>query len=301
VIYLAGWLTAKGDLVRDFKACFAPFAVIMGLICVLIIKQPDLGTTIVVAVTMLSVYFIAGADMRYVLTVGAGASLFAWYMAHSSSYRSARLLAFTDPWKDPYGNGYHIIQALMALGAGGVVGVGFGNSVQKGVLPAPHTDSILAVIGEEVGLAGTVGILLLFLVLAYRGMRAANTAPDKFGRLMAAGITCWITFQALLNYAVITSSVPFTGVPLPFISYGGTSLIVSMAAMGILLNISRYSTGEATARVGSDHRRGDRRPRVPRVIDHPAAERKAGRARGATAHFRSLGRPQPRDGRPAGG
>jgi cell division protein FtsW len=272
VLYLASWLATKGDQVRGFKTCTFPFSVILGLIAILIVRQPDLGTTIVVTVTGLCVFFVAGANLRHVALIGAGASGIAWIMAHSSSYRYDRLMAFTDPWKDPTGTGYHTIQVLMALGSGGAFGRGLGNSVQKDVLPAPHTDSILAVIGEEWGLIGTVGVLLLFVILAYRGLRIATSAPDNFGRLLAAGITSWITFQALMNFAVITSSVPFTGVPLPFISYGGTSLIISMAAMGILLNISRHSAGEAVAHRGSDHRRGDGRTRVPRVIDHPAPQ-----------------------------
>jgi cell division protein FtsW len=243
------------------------------------------------------VYFVAGADWRHIGSVGIGSALIAWYLAHSESYRAQRLLAFTDPWKDPLTTGYHTIQALMALGSGGIVGVGFGNSVQKNFLPAPHTDSILAVIGEEMGLLGTIGVLLLYAVIAYRGMRISMTAPDRFGRLLAAGITCWITFQALLNYGVITSSVPFTGVPLPFISYGGTSLVVSMAAMGILLNISRYATGEGLARTRSDNGRGNRRPRVPRVIDHPAPDRVPKR-RPSTPRVTALGSPRGSEGGP---
>jgi cell division protein FtsW len=297
VLYLAAWLASKGEAVRDFKTCFFPFALISGFICLLIIRQPDLGTTIVVAATMLSVYFIAGAELKHMSLAGGGAVCVAWVLAHSSSYRYDRLMAFTNPWSDPYRTGFHTIQALMALGTGGVFGSGFGNSVQKAVLPAPHTDSILAVIGEEFGLVGTVGILLLFLVIAYRGIRISMTAPDKFGRLLASGITCWITFQALLNYGVITSSVPFTGVPLPFVSYGGTALIVSMAAMGILLNISRYATGEVGARQSSDYGRRDGGPRVPRVVDHPAPDRTRGRRRQqAGATFRTLGKPRRREG-----
>jgi hypothetical protein len=145
-----------------------------------------------------------------------------------------------------------------------------GNSIQKDVLPAPHTDSILAVIGEEWGLIGTIAVLLLFVVVAYRGLRIAMSAPDSFGRILAAGITSWITFQALMNFAVITSSVPFTGVPLPFISYGGTSLVITMAAMGILLNISKHAAGGSLARNSTHNGRGDGRPRVPGVVDHPA-------------------------------
>lgn len=270
VIYMASWLTSKGDLVRDFKACFVPFMMILGVVAILIIRQPDLGTTIVICVTMFAIFFLAGGAMKHLAIIGGLAVSGAWFLAHNSSYRTDRLSAFMNPWKDPTGTGYHTVQVLLALGNGGLLGRGLGNSVQKDILPAPHTDSILAVIGEEWGLIGTVVVLLLFIIVAYRGLRISMRAPDNFGRLLAAGITCWITFQALINYAVITSSVPFTGVPLPFISYGGTSLIITMAAMGILLNISRHTSGEALARQYPHHGRGDGRTRVPRVINHPA-------------------------------
>jgi cell division protein FtsW (lipid II flippase) len=209
-----------------------------------------------------------------------------------ASYRSGRLTAFLDPWKDPTGVGYHTIQALLALGSGGLFGKGLGNSIQKDVLPAPHTDSILAIIGEEFGLLGTLLVLALFVIIAYRGMRIAMRAPDGFGRLLAAGITSWITLQALMNFAVITSSVPFTGVPLPFVSYGGTSMIIGMAAFGILMNISRHSTGEGFARAHLDNRRGHRRTRLPRVVGHPTPQgRDSGAADGEAIrrHSRRVG------------
>jgi cell division protein FtsW len=269
VIYMAAWLASKGDRVRDFSACLVPFSMIVGLVALLIVRQPDLGTTIVVTVTMLSVYFVAGANLSHLASVALGSCGVAWMLAHSSSYRYDRLTAFLNPWKDPSGVGYHTVQALYALGSGGAFGRGLGNSLQKYVLPAPHTDSILAVIGEEWGLLGSVTVLLLFVVIAYRGVRVAATAPDPFGRLLAVGITGWISFQAIMNFAVITSSVPFTGVPLPFVSYGGTSLVIGMTAIGILLNISRHSTGEAFDRGLSDHGRGNGGTRLPRVIDHP--------------------------------
>ena len=269
VVYLAAWLTSKGERVRDFKACFVPFSMMVGTIALVIIKQPDLGTSMVVAVTALAVFFVAGADLAQLGAACLGASGFAWLLMHSAGYRHDRLAAFLDPWHDPTGVGYHAIQALLALRYGGLFGQGLGDSIQKYVLPAPHTDSILAVIGEEWGLVGTLAVLLLFLVVAYRGMRIASAAPDGFGRLLAVGITSWITFQALLNFAVITSSVPFTGVPLPFISYGGTSLVISMAAIGILLNISRHASGEGFAHQDVDHRRGNRGTRIPRAVRHP--------------------------------
>jgi cell division protein FtsW len=270
ILYVSAWLSNKGDSVRDFKHTVFPFALILGLVAMLILKEPDLGTTVVVVATMICILFIAGADVVQLLGLGAFSSLLAWTWLQRSSYTMSRLLAFQNPWQDARGAGYHTIQALLALGSGGIIGQGLGNSIQKDVLPAPHTDSILAVIGEEWGLVGTVGVLLLFLVIAYRGLRIAITAPDPFGRLVATGITSWITIQALMNFGVITSSVPFTGVPLPFISYGGTSLVITMAAMGILLNISRHASGPARAQdnIGDRGRHG--RTRVPRVIDNPA-------------------------------
>jgi cell division protein FtsW len=291
VIYLASWLTAKGERVRDFKAGFFPFAVIAALVAVLILKQPDLGTTIVVAATMFSVFFLAGANLKHVLYVGAGASVVAWYLAHGS-YRSGRLAAFMDPWKYATGAGYHTIQVLLALGAGGIFGRGLGNSIQKDVLPAPHTDSILAVIGEEWGLIGTVIVLLLFVIIAYRGLRIATNAPDGFGRLLAGGITCWITFQALMNFGVITSSVPFTGVPLPFVSYGGTATVITMAAMGILLNISRHTSGEILAQRDPDNGRGNGGARLPSPLPDSPAHRGEPVSIGPAAARRARGRVQ---------
>jgi cell division protein FtsW len=282
IIYLSIWLTIKGERVRDFKACFVPFSLIVGMIALLLLKQPDLGTAIVIAVTALTIYFVAGASLTQLGLACLGASTFAYMLMNSAGYRHDRLTVFLHPFQDPTGVGYHIIQALVALRYGGLFGQGLGNGTQKAVLPAPHTDSILAVIGEEWGLIGTLFVLFLFLLVAYRGMRVAATAPDTFGRLLATGITCWIVFQALLNFAVITSSVPFTGVPLPFVSYGGTSLVITMAAMGILLNISRHASGGGFARQDAHHGRGNGRARVPGVVHHPlpaAVDGARGRAR----------------------
>jgi cell division protein FtsW len=275
ILHLAAWLSSKGDRVRDFRATFVPFGFVVGLIALLILRQPDLGTTIVVTATAFAVMFVAGASLAHFSAVATGALGFGWMLAQSESYRTGRFTAFLNPWKDPSGVGYHTVQALLALGSGGLTGRGLGNSAQKFVLPAPHTDSILAVIGEEWGLVGTLTVLLLFVVIAYRGIHIAMCAPDTFSRLAAAGITSWITLQALLNFAVITSSVPFTGVPLPFVSYGGTSLILTMTAMGILLNISRHTSRNGLARYDSDYGRGNRGTRLPGALDHPLLDPEA--------------------------
>lgn len=280
ILYLAVWLPTKGAAIQDLKTTFIPFSVMIGTMFLFILKQPDLGTGIVLTTTAFSVFFVAGANLRHMVIVAVGSSVFAWGLIHFSSYRQNRLTAFIDPWQHPTGVGFHTVHALLALGNGGILGQGLGNSVQKWILPAPHTDSILAVIGEELGFVGTVGVLCMYLMVAYRGMRISSSAPDPFGRLVAAGITSWIMIQALLNYAVITSSVPFTGVPLPFISYGGTSLIITMAAVGILLNISRYATGEGIARQNTDNGGGDGRPRLSRSGGH-ASPRSSTRKRAA--------------------
>lgn len=302
VVYLASWLASKGERVREFQACFVPFSIMVGMIALMIIKQPDLGTSIVVVVVAFSIFFVAGANLMQLASVCGGSGMVAWMLMHGQGYRQDRLTAFLNPWHDPTGVGYHTIQALLALRYGGLFGEGLGNSTQKYVLPAPHTDSILAVIGEELGMVGCVVILLLFLVIAYRGVRIACGAPDTFGKLLAVGIVAWITFQALMNFAVITSSVPFTGVPLPFISYGGTSLVITMAAVGVLLNISRHASGEGFARQNPDYRRGDGRPRVPRVINRPVPAGIPAPSSGATgAELRSAPagrRPQQRKAAP---
>jgi cell division protein FtsW len=167
-------------------------------------------------------------------------------MTMGSSYRHGRISAFLDPWADASNTGYHVVQSLIALGAGGIQGLGLGDSRQKfGLLPFPYTDSIFAVIGEELGLVGCSIVLVLFLLLAYRGLRTARRCPDSFGALLAIGISCQMALQAFLNIAVVTATVPFTGITLPFVSYGGSSMLVSFAAMGILLNITKFTQERA--------------------------------------------------------
>lgn len=271
-IYMAHWLSRKGPRIRSFRKCSAPFGITLGLVCLLILKQPDMGTAIVIALSMLTVYFVAGARLEH-FAAGLGAGLGLAYIALKlQAYRGARMSAWLNPWKDPRGTGYHTIQALLALGLGGLTGVGLGNSQQKYVLPAPYTDSIFAVTAEELGLLGALLVVGLFVAFAYRGFRIAAHTNDDFGRLLAIGLTASIVIQAFINIAVITASLPFTGVPLPFISFGGSSLVISMLAVGILLNISRHSRegeskgadieadgGERNAR--NDHGRQDGRAR----------------------------------------
>jgi len=202
--------------------------------------QPDLGTTMLLAFIAMGLLFVAGAPFRHIVPiglVGAGLSVLAGLAA---PYRRERIMAFMDPWADPLESGYHAIQSMIALGSGGFFGVGLGASRQKwSYIPNAHTDFIYAIIGEELGFLGTLVVLGLFLFLAYMGIRTARKAPDRFGLLVASGITIWIALQALVNIGAVTSSLPITGVPLPLVSFGGTSLVISLAAMGVLLNIAK--------------------------------------------------------------
>lgn len=241
VIYIADWLSSKGDKIRKASYGLIPFAVLLGLITGLIVLQQDLSTAILIAVTSLAMFFIAGGNLLQIIACGilGGGTLF--ILITRSSYRLQRITAFLDPLNgDPLGDGYQIRQILIALGSGGLTGLGLGASRQKfGYIPASHTDGIFAILGEELGLIGGVVVIGLFAFLGYRGFRIALAAPDSFGTVLASGITCSLIFQAIVNIGVVTASLPFTGVPLPLISFGGSSLVVSMASIGLLLAISR--------------------------------------------------------------
>ena len=216
-----------------------PLAPALGVLVILVMLQPDMGTTMVLCAIGFGMLFIAGAPMRYLVpmaTLGVAGSMAA---ALSAPYRRARLLAFLDPWADPLYTGYHTIQSLIALGSGGWFGVGLGASRQKWLyIPSAHTDFIYAILGEEMGLLGTLTVLGMFAFIGFLGVKIARRARDRFGMLIAAGITVWISFQALVNIGAVTAALPVTGVPLPFVSFGGTSLVIGLAAMGILTNIA---------------------------------------------------------------
>jgi cell division protein FtsW len=242
ILYLADWCSTKGDKVRDFSYGLIPFGIMLGLLAGLVMLEPDMGTTLVIFAIGVTVYFVSGAA---VLHMGLGL-LFAVFgfalVAMVEPYRFARLLAFLDPWSEAQGIGYHAVQSLLALGSGGLMGMGLGASRLKyGWLPERTTDAIFSVWGQEVGFIGASLVILLFLVVAWRGYRVARMAPDGFGALMATGITTWVVFQGLLNIGAVSGAVPFTGVPLPFVSYGGSSLLITLAAVGVLLNISKYA------------------------------------------------------------
>lgn len=244
VLFIAEWLVRKGDAVKSLLGGLLPFAAITGVILALILLQNDMGTSLVVAAIALAMFFAAGANLlQLVPTLALGGAIF-WIVAAATPFRRARLDAFLHPLTTtqgcPDGTAYQICQGLIALGSGGPFGRGLGGSLQKaGYLPNPFTDSIFAVTGEELGLVGCAFILALFAVVAFRGLRVGRRAPDPFGALLACGITCWIVAQAAINIGSVVDAIPFTGVPLPFVSFGGSSLVTSLAAVGILLSISR--------------------------------------------------------------
>ncbi len=243
IIYLAAWLESRGTRkIKDVFEGLLPFLGIMGLIGFLIMKQPDTGTLGIIVLTSLVIFFISGASIRHIFSLGALGSLALWILIKIEPYRFDRITTFMDPAADPQGIGYQINQALLAIGSGGFFGVGLGHSRQKfNYLPEPVGDSIFAIIGEELGMIGAAILVILFVVLALRGIKIAKNAPDTFGRLVAAGISVWIVLQAFINIGANIALIPLTGVPLPFVSYGGTSLIFLMAAVGILLNISKQA------------------------------------------------------------
>lgn len=237
-IFLAAWLENKQEL-DSFKHGMLPLLVILGVIGALVMREPDLGTLIIITGMAIAVYFAAGAKLHYYL-VGIPTVLMAGLaVILISPYRRARLFTFLDPTSDPQGASYHINQVILALGSGGLFGTGIGQGRGKyEYLPEVTTDSIFAVIGEELGFIGSVLVIGFLSALIYRCFKVVRSAPDRFGELLALGIVCVIAIQVTLNLAAMVALVPLTGIPLPFISYGGSSLVVSLMGMGILLNIS---------------------------------------------------------------
>lgn len=240
VLYLAWWLEKKDAEIKTFAKGFFPFALLLLLISFLIISQPDLGSLSVILFTGVVLFFVGGASLSQLgISLGLLITLFVIFI-RTSAYRWQRFLTFLNPSKEVLGAGYHINQAFLAVGSGGLFGLGFGKSIQKyQYLPEPHTDSIFAIIVEELGFLRASLVILAFLFLVYRGLQIAQRAPDKFGRLIATGIVSWIAIQTLINLSAMLGVIPLTGVTLPFVSFGGSSLVISLAAIGILLNISK--------------------------------------------------------------
>jgi cell division protein FtsW len=240
VLLAAEVLARKPErMLESLSHTLVPVVAGLAILAGLVMVQPDLGTTLLLGSIGLGMLFVSGAPLRFVVPIGLCSAALATAGALSASYRRERLLAFMDPWADPLHSGYHTIQSLIALGSGGWFGVGLGASRQKWMyIPNAHTDFIFAILGEEMGFLGTAAVLGMFAFLAYLGVRAARKAPDRFGTLIASGITLWLSVQALVNMGAVTASLPVTGVPLPLVSFGGSSLVVSLAAMGILTNVA---------------------------------------------------------------
>ncbi len=242
LFYLAAWLEKqKGERMRDAFSGLIPFLLTLGAVLGLLIAQPDIGTMCILIAQALTVYFVAGAPLPYVLGLcAAGASGIA-LLIKIAPYRTARLMTFLNPELDPQGVGYHMNQALLALGSGGMFGLGYGHSRQKfQYLPEVVGDSIFAIIGEELGFVMCMMVLGLFLLLLFRLLTIAKKAPDAFGKYVCVGIAAWIIVQAFVNIGSMIGLMPMTGITLPFISYGGTSFVVVMSAMGVVLNISQF-------------------------------------------------------------
>jgi cell division protein FtsW len=238
--YVSVYLSTKRDKVRKFYSGLLPILLITAAQFGLIMLEPDFGTGAALVFTVLVVLFAGGVHLGQLTFVGLLAAPAMTYLLMMKEYRVRRLFAFLDPWSDPADTGWNVIQSLLAIGSGGLFGLGLGKSKQKfSYLPEHHTDFIFAILCEELGFLGGATVLALYFVIAWRGLRIAMRAPDLYGTLLAIGITSMIAFQALLNIGVVTGSLPVTGIPLPFISHGGSSLLMSLAGVGILLNISR--------------------------------------------------------------
>jgi cell division protein FtsW len=283
IIYLAHWFAKRGLRIKSFWAGTIPFLIIVAPVVGLVFKEPDLGTTMVIGTTAVTMFFLAGGRMIHLVAIGAAA--FAAVVAVGlRAYQLARIRTWLDPWSDPLGAGFHTIQGLLALGLGGIIGAGLGESRLAGglFLPNASNDYIFAIIGEEFGLIGAGVVIVLFVGLAYSAIRVSLAAPDTFGSLMAAGITAWLCIQAFINIGVVVALIPVTGITLPFISAGGSSLTISLAAVGVLLSISRETVERGTWNDAAADRRGrDGRAYLPgtrRGALTPRAARSAERA-----------------------
>ncbi len=243
VVFTACGLSRRPDRINNFRQGMLPYLIVMGLAAGLILMQPDLGTAVTLAGTIVLMLFAAGAPLVHLGVLGALGAVALALAIWMEPYRMKRFLAFLDPEKDPSGSGWHILNSLMSLGSGGLLGTGLGQGRHSKFLylPERQTDFIFAVIGEELGFIGACLVILLFILFIWRGLKVAITSPDPFGSLLAAGIVCGVGIQAIINIGVVTSSLPVTGITLPFVSFGGTSLVFTLLGVGVLLNISRYS------------------------------------------------------------
>ncbi|MCK4802232.1 putative lipid II flippase FtsW [bacterium] len=242
ILYIADVLDRKGSKLQDFKKGLLPILAVAGIFLILIYAEPDLGTAVILGLVVLAMLFMGGVRLSHLLSLVLASIPLLYFAVFHVGYRRERILTFINPWADAQRIGYQIVQALLALGSGGFFGKGLGASRAKlFFLPEPYTDFIFSIIGEELGFLGASLIIFLFVIIAWRGLHIATRAPNQFGNLLAAGITFLITFQAVLNISIVTACLPTKGITLPFLSYGGSSLVFSLAGVGILLNISRQT------------------------------------------------------------
>ena len=243
IIYAADFLSRKGSNIKLFFRGFLPPVCVLGACVLLILIQPDLGTALSISIVVCLMLYIAGTRVIYLVSMLLVSLPALYILVFSVPYRRARILAFLNPWLDPKGTGFQIIQSQIAIGSGGIFGVGLGHSKQKlFYLPAAHTDFIFSIIGEELGLVGTLGVIILFALFIQQGLKVVKNAPDKFGYFLSLGLVLMISLRAVINIGVSCGFFPTKGLPLPFISYGGSSFIFDMVSVGILINIAR--TGE---------------------------------------------------------
>jgi cell division protein FtsW len=274
IVYVSAWLTSHKREVKSFAMGFVPFVLLVGVVAGLVMLEPDMGTTLIIVLTMLTLFFVAGGSLTHLSALLPIGAVMGGFLILAGQYRLDRIFGFTSAEEDPSGRGFHILQLLIALGSGGIHGLGIGASRQKFFyVPGSHTDGIFAIIGEEMGFIGAVLVIALFAFLIYRGFRTVANARDDFGALLTVGVISWISYQTLINIGGITRSIPLTGVPLPFLSYGGSALAALLAGIGIVLSVSRYGRdkgyldrerrGPAPAERARWPARGARRPARP--------------------------------------
>lgn len=241
IIYVAAWLSSQKLEVKSFAMGFVPFVLLVGFVAGLVMLEPDMGTTLIIVLIMMTLFFVAGGSLTHLAALALIGAVMGGLLILAGDYRVDRLFSFTSAEADPEGRGFHVLQLLIALGSGGISGLGLGASRQKFFyVPGSHTDGAFAILGEELGFIGAVLVIALFAFLVYRGFRAILNARDDFGALLTVGVISWIAYQALINVGGITRSIPLTGVPLPFLSYGGSALAALLAGIGIVLSVSRY-------------------------------------------------------------
>jgi cell division protein FtsW len=259
ILYGAQLLASRPKRIRTLAGVCKPFLIVVGVACLLLLKQPDMGTALVICFATFCLLVASGARMRHLGIIVGGLVLIVTILAVIEPYRRARLLSFVDPWNDAQGDGFQSVQAMIAMGSGGFFGRGLGESVQKVFyLPEAHTDMILAVVGEELGVLGVSALAALYGMIGYAGFRAAKAARERYAKLLAAGVTSLILAQAVLNFFAVMGLAPLTGVPLPFVSYGNTNLIVLLGAMGLVLGVARRTEARGLRSIDGGRSRDER-------------------------------------------